>query len=86
MPFLFIKTLNATFQSKDDGVDYDRPEDALAAGVNGALEIVRDEIKQGKAHAAVDVCIEQKDGKVILRSVVAVSVSPLGVGLSQAER
>ena len=77
MPLLFITTLNASFQSKDEGVDYDRPEDALSAGVNGALEIARDEIIQGKKNVAVDVCIEQEDGKVILRSIVAVSVSPL---------
>ena len=80
MPLLFIKTLNSTFQSRDDGIDYDRPEDALAAGVNGALEIARDELQGGRQSAAVDVCIEQEDGKVVLHSVVAISISPLLTG------
>ena len=77
MPKLVIHVLNSAFHSRDDGADYDRAEDALDAGVRSALGIITDEINGGRQSAAVDVCIEREDGTFALRSVVALSVSPL---------
>ena len=86
MPFLYIRTCNSDFHCVDDGADYARPEDALAAGVEGAVGIVSDEIKRGGNAAAVEICVEQEDGTRLLRSVVAISVSPLSVAPPAAEQ
>ena len=77
MPRLFIHVLNARFESRDDGADYDNAEEAMAAGVRSALGIIGDEIDGGQPNAAVDVCIQQEDGTALLRSVVVLSVAPL---------
>ena len=83
MPRLFIHATNGQFHSCDEGADYDRPEAALAAGVRGAIAIIADEVNGGERSAAVEISIEGEDGIQLLRSVVAVSVSPL---ISEAHR
>ncbi len=35
MQMLFIHARNATFLSRDEGAEYDRPEAALALGIRG---------------------------------------------------
>ena len=81
MPQLFIHTVSSTLACRDDGADYARPEDAMAVGVKSAIEIIEDEIVQeGRTSTAVEVCIEQEDGTVALRTVVAISVTPLLTG------
>ena len=77
MPRLFIHATNSKFQSLDEGADYDLPEAALALGVQGAVAILADEVRQGERNAAVEVSIEAEDGTQVLRSVVAISVSSL---------
>ncbi len=77
MPTLFIHVQNAQFLSRDEGAEYDRPETALAVGVRGAVAMIADEINQGERSAAVEISVEQADGTQVLRSVVALSVSPL---------
>lgn len=77
MTRLFINARNAEFHSRDDGAEYERPEDALAFGVKSAMDIVADEIGRGERSAAVEISVERHDGTELLRSVVAVSVSPL---------
>ena len=72
MPQFFIQTVNSTLVSRDDGSDYARPEDALIVGVRSAL--------------AVEVCIEQEDGTLVLRSVVALSVTSLLTGPHTTEQ
>lgn len=82
MPLLYIRTVNSDFVSRDDGADYARPEDALAAGVHSAALIGVDEIAGGKPSTAVEVRVEGSDGAVLLRSMVAVSVSALMTDVS----
>ncbi len=77
MPFLFVCARNTTVLSRDEGADYDRPEAALEVGIQGAVAMVADEIHRGLRSAAVEISIEQPDGTQVLRSVVAISVSPL---------
>lgn len=77
MPFLFIRTCNSDFGGIDDGAEYGSPEDALAMGVRSAVGLAADEINAGERTAAVDVCIEDRSGQTVLRTVVAISVSPL---------
>lgn len=74
---LFIHLNNSEFASRDEGANYERPEAALAQGVHSAAILVGEEISQGKHSAAILVSIEQEDGIQILRSVVAICVSPL---------
>ena len=83
MPRLFIHATNGQFRSSDEGAEYDRPEAALAAGVRSAIAILADEVNGGERSAAVEISIEGEDGIQLLRSVVAVSVSPL---ISEAHR
>ena len=77
MPLLFIHARNSTLQFRDEGVHYDGPEAALASGVRSAVAIAAEEIAGGQRSAAVEVVIERADGAQVLRSVVAISVSPL---------
>lgn len=77
MPVLFVHTTNGEFHSRDDGAEYDRPEAALALGIRGAVALLADEVNHGERSAAVEISIEQADGTQVLRSVVALSVSPL---------
>ena len=77
MPLLFIRATNSEFQSTDDGAEYERPEEAMASGVRGAVAILAAEIDRGERSAAVEVSVRHEDGTPILRSIVAVSVSPL---------
>lgn len=77
MPLLFIHATNSEFRACDDGAEYDRPEDALASGVRGAVALLADEINRGERSAAVEISVKHQDGTQILRSIVAVSVSPL---------
>jgi len=79
MPHFYIRTVNCDFVSRDQGADYARAEDALAIGVESAVSIGADEVIGGARSAAVEVRVEGSDGKAILRSVVAVSVSPLSI-------
>lgn len=77
MPFLYIRTCDADVSSLDEGADYAHGEDALEHGVRGGMEIACEEIHRGKRSAAVDVCIEDPTGQTLLRTMIAVSVSPL---------
>ena len=79
MPFLFIRTCDADFESVDDGAHYERAEDALAIGIEGAVGIARDEIQKGARTSAVEIRIEGADGAPVLRSVVAISIASLWV-------
>jgi hypothetical protein len=77
MPFLFIRLCNSHFGSVDEGAEYVSKEAAMSAGVRGAVAIAGDEVFGGERAAAVDICIEDQNGKTVLRSVVAILVSPL---------
>ena len=80
MPQYFIRLLNAEFESRDNGAQYDRAETAMDAGIRSAAEIVADEIAGGRRMAAAQVCVEDDKGEVVMRTVVSLSASPLWVG------
>ena len=77
MSLLFIHARNSQFHSCDEGAEYERPEVALAMAVQSAVALIADEVTRGERSAAVEISIEDEDGTQLLRSVVAVSVSPL---------
>ncbi len=77
MPRYSIRTTNSVFIGNDDEAVFDDPEDALMSGIQGAIEISADEIASGRPTSAVEVCVNDEDGRPLLRSVVALSVSPL---------
>ena len=77
MTRLLIHATNSAFYACDDGAEYDRPEDALASGVRSAVALMADEINQGERSAAVEITVSLEDGTQMLRSIVALSVSPL---------
>lgn len=77
MPYLFTRTLDGVFDSRDDGADYDSSNQALSAGVRSAIRIAADEIGDGRMATAVEISIEREDGGAVCRSVLALSVSPL---------
>ena len=80
MPFYFINARNSDFHARDDGKDYDGPDDALRSGVTSAVSLLADEINRGERCAAVEISVERQDGSELLRSVVALSVSALLAG------
>lgn len=77
MPLLFLRAVNATFISRDDGAEYDSAEHALAYGVKGAAAFIADELGEGRTSAAIEICVEEESGAAILRSIVSMSVAPL---------
>ncbi len=77
MPQFFIQATNSEFRSRDEGAEYDHPGVAMASGIRGALALIADEINQGERSAAVEISIEGADGAQVLRSIVAVSISPM---------
>ncbi len=77
MPNYSIRTTNSVFVADDDDAIFDRPHDALASGVHSAIQLTGDAIAAGKRCSAVEVCVCGEDGATLLRSVVALSVSPL---------
>lgn len=77
MPVFHVCTFNSTFVSCDDGADYARPEDALLKGLYSASRIACDEIDEGKTHVAIEVRVKEITGKIMLRSILNMSVSPL---------
>ena len=77
MPLFFIHARNSEFCARDDGVDHDTAEAALAAGVQSAIVMAGDEIGRGFRSAAIEVNVEGENGTHLLTSVVAISVSPL---------
>ncbi len=77
MPLLFIHATNSEFHSRDEGAEYDHPEAALASGVCSAIALIADEVGRGQRSAAIEISIERADRTQVLRSIVAVSVSPM---------
>lgn len=77
MSKLYIHAISSEFSSRDDGIDYDQPEDALATAVQSAAAMALDEIYAGKTNAVIEVRIEHADGTTLLRSVVSMSVAAL---------
>ncbi len=77
MSLFFIRVRNAKFYSEDEGAEYDRPEAALASGVQSAITLMAAEVDQGEQSASAEISVEREDGTQVLCSVVAVSVSPL---------
>ena len=77
MPLFSTHVRNSEFRTRDDGVEHDTAEAALASGVRSAVVMASDEIGRGHRSAAIEVNIESEDGTLLLTSVVAVSVSPL---------
>lgn len=77
MAFLFIRARGPTFRSSDLGAEYERPEAALALGLNGAVAMLTDDLRRGEANAAVEISVEAQDGTQVLCSVVTLSVCAL---------
>ena len=69
MQLLFIHATDAVSTSCDEGANYNSPEDALAVGVRGAVEILADDIKRGAHYATIEIGIKRGDGSQILRSL-----------------
>lgn len=77
MPKFYIHAINSVFRSRDEGSEYDKPEDALTMAIQSATAIAADEINSGKPSTAIEVRIEEADGTPLLRSVISLSVAPL---------
>lgn len=77
MPKLYIHAINCDFRSRDNGSEYEQPEDALRPAIESAAALAVDELHKGKTSAAIEVRIEQADGMPVLRSVVSLSVASL---------
>lgn len=77
MALLFIHATNTEFRSCDEGAEYEKPADALAVGIRGAVAMLAGELEQGRRSAAIEISVERADGTPMLRSVVSLSVSPL---------
>jgi hypothetical protein len=80
MPFFFTRITNPTFQTRDDGLEYETLEHALAGGIKAALAIAAEEVGDSERTSSVDVTIEGFDEVPVRRSVVSISVAPLHLG------
>ena len=77
MSLFFTQLRNSKYYARDDGTEHDSAEAALAAGVHSAMRLATDEIVGGCRSAAIEITVERNDGKRLLHSVVAISVSPM---------
>lgn len=77
MPIFFIQLRDSKYYSRDDGTEHHSAEAALAVGVESAMRLASDEIASGCRSAALEITVERDDGKRLLHSVVALSVSPM---------
>ena len=77
MSLFFTQLRNSKYYARDDGTEHDTAEAALAAGVHSAMRLASDEIASGCRSAAIEITVERNDGKRLLHSVVAISVSPM---------
>ncbi len=77
MSLFFTQLRNSKYYARDDGTEHDTAEAALAAGVHSAMRLASDEIASGCSSAAIEITVERNDGKRLLHSVVAISVSPM---------
>ncbi len=86
MPLFHVRTCNFEFEAIDEeGSRFEQAEDALKSGIDSAMAVASDEIREGQRSAAVDVCVEDAEGEQLLHSVVAMSVSPLMVKAGSAD-
>jgi len=78
MPTFTNRTVDSVYNA-EASVSNMSKDDALSAGVRGAIMIAADEIRDGKASSVVEVILEDERGKRALRSTVMVSVASLAV-------
>lgn len=79
MATFFVRTDNASFQTKTEIAEVTDAAAALAVGVRGAIFMAADDISRGEPTAAVVIGVEDGLGAELLRSAVMVSVAPLTV-------
>lgn len=77
MPIFHVETTDSAFRSAGGCQEYAGPEAALAAGIEGALAMAGDQIRQGEASSAVEVRVMDLENVTVLRSIVSISVSGL---------
>lgn len=77
MPIFHVQTTDSAFHCAGDHQDYAGPEAALAAGIDGAIAVAADQIRQGEEAYAVEVRVVNPEDVTVLRSIVSISVSRL---------
>lgn len=76
-PIFHVQTTDSAFHCAGDHKDFSAPEAALAAGIDGAIAIAADQIRQGEPASAVEVRVMDLEEATVLRSVVSISVASL---------
>ena len=77
MPYFFIRTVNASFKSRDGGANYETAEEAMKSGSLAALAIVADEMRSGLTAASVEITIEDRNGAPVSRAVMSMAFTQL---------
>jgi hypothetical protein len=77
MPIFHVQTTNAKFRSTASVQDYDSAEQAMQAGIDGAIDIAAEEVRGGIHNCALEVRVADLDNVTVLRSVVSLSAAPL---------
>lgn len=78
MPRYRIHLINSEFQSFQDD-DFPSVEHALRTGVLAGANIASEQVSSGKANAAIEIRVEEKD-RVVARRIVSFSISDLAIG------
>lgn len=80
MPFFYTRLTNSSFQTRDDGQEFDTADAALTEGVISALDIAADEFRRARTSTAVEVRIEGFDEVPVRKAVMSMSVADIRVG------
>jgi hypothetical protein len=77
MPRYFIRTINSTFETQDQGNEYLDLDTAYRAAVDAGIAMAADEIHQSATVGVIAIHIEDAAGQLLARGVVSLATSPL---------
>ena len=77
MPHFSICTINTTFQTEDEGAEYDDADAAYRAAVEAGIAMATDEVRGGKGLGVIAIHVQDDAGRVVARGMVSLATSPL---------
>ena len=77
MPKFTVSTVNSTYAAISVVDTEAEPDEALAVGIRGAVDIATEEVMQGASVSAVEVTVRDSAEQTLHRIVISLSVARL---------
>lgn len=78
MPVFFIRTVNQTFEVRDDGSHYQSLDSARTRAIDAACDIVTDEIRGGAGQSTVSSYVEDAAENCLAGIRLNISLDDIG--------